>query len=275
MSNEIYENYYGLLNLELGMQKRIGYAFYKDYGYIKTLNPNAFQTSLKWFNSHIERLVSFTCDDVNDSTVGYFSLFEPIFELIEDDNYIELHNYELMIQKWLYDINVALCYPSDPFAFITSYDLQNDICYSISNDNNSDITEKFLVNDYSFTAFINDKFSDVKIYLEHDLDTPLKVKVFKVHYMEFMNDLILKFVSIEFFKDVNLFEKKRYIRNLTRKNHPMLQSTIAMRLELEEDEVRKIALDAFILFVCIYTAENDELRQEILDCLDVYLARLI
>lgn len=268
MSNEIYSAYYDVLNLELSRQKQVGYAFYKDYGYIKTLNSDAFQKSLKWFESHIERLISFTGDDVNESTSCYFNLFAPIFELIESDNYSELHNYELTLQKWLYKMGVALCYPSDPFAFITSYDLKNRICYSMTYDSASDITEKFLVHDYSFDAFVKDELSDLAINLEHDVDTPLKAKEFKAHYLEFMNELIYKFASIELFKDANLFEKKEYIRNLQRKNHPMLQSTIAMRLELENDDVRKIALDAFILKICSYTTANESIRDEVFEFLN-------
>lgn len=51
----------------------------------------------------------------------------------------------------------------------------------------------------------------------------------------------------------------------------MLQSTLSERLVLEEDTVRKIALDTFVLFVFSHITDNMKLKKVVLDFINEWL----
>lgn len=275
MDPKIYNSFNNILKLSIGEQKQIGYAFYKDYGFIKTLNSDIFLKSLLWYSNHISRLSKFSCNDASKQAIGYFGLLVSIFELIHDEEagYIKLDSYELTLQKWLYELGVTFCYPIDPFVFITVHELDSYISSNFSACKDSDKNHRFLVNDYRFDSFIESKLSDLKISLELDVTESSQIKKFKSHYNIFFNEFINKFTSIEFFNDLNLFDKKDCIRVFHKRNHPMLQTTIAMRIEIENDDVRKIAADAFLLLICSCTSGNENLRDEVLDFLNIWMQK--
>ena len=272
MKNEILNIFEDLSNLVLVHQKEVGYAFYKDYGYIRTIKTHDFEKSLYWFRQHIHRLsILRQQDDVYQVIDYYLNLINPIFEFIENEEFDELKEYELAIQKWLREINITLFYPSDPFIFISLHDTDIYRGYGDFYDERKDNDAKLTFKDHFFDRYISESLSKVTLSLESHVCKKSEINIFKRNYIIFYKEFIDRFASVRLFEDAYLFDKKTFLKNFQIKNHPMLQSTLSERLVFEEDTVRKIAVDTFVLFVCGHTTDNMQLKKEVLDFVNGWL----